>query len=783
MPSDTLYFTVTAPSTVVNVDSLTSNPINGSQDLYLMDGGDISDLEIKKMGKGDGAADTFNFDLSAFDDDFTVNIVSEGSEDSFIIDNASSFSVNSSGVYTILYIGSDGNSHEVTIDPENASVIVNLAGDDIVSGTSGDDVIDQFYLGDPHGDVVDGADGIDDVIDALGGNDSISAGAGQDTVYGGSGADTIYGQGGNDLIYGDKTLDPQYTSEAFSVSNSSFENATLSDGAHTLSDGAHTSGSISGWTLSPGASAGVYNPKSWFDESTITGQNVAWLYDDGDGISQTTAEVFQDGKTYQFQMDIGDSYQQSANFTVNIYAGATLIGTVSGNAGDEDRLDSLTVSSDGYSDPSLNGSPIRIEIVKDSGGELLVDNVTAAVLTPIADDDYPGGNDIIYGGVGDDTIFSGAGNDTIYGGADADALDGGSGDDALGGGEGNDTLSGQLGDDLLTGGGGDDVFIYAPGDGNDTITDFNFGNTGALGDGDITNNDFIDLGAYYDSMDELRADFADDGILNQSNALDDEGNATDYSDNTQFSGGSVTMQGATPASFTADNTGVVCFTSGTAIMTPTGEVLIDELRPGDMVNTLDNGPQPIAWIGRRDVTKMELAAQETLRPIMIKKSVLGAKRDIFVSRQHGMLINGDNFARAIHLADYLPGVRIAHGKKKVTYIHLMFDAHQIIFAEGMPSESFFPGPQALAMMASHEFKKLVSSFPQLENIETLEAATECYGALARPFLKRKEVEKACKKLKVTQNDKRPAVEKKVGTYPKRVSHSRNTHSDPQPQYA
>jgi hypothetical protein len=567
MPADTLYFTVTAPSTVVNVDSLTSNPINGSQDLYLMDGGDISDLEIKKMGKGDGAADTFNFDLSAFDDDFTVNIVSEGSEDSFIIDNASSFSVNSSGVYTILYIGSDGNSHEVTIDPENASVIVNLAGDDIVSGTSGDDVIDQFYLGDPHGDVVDGADGIDDVIDALGGNDRISAGDGQDTVYGGSGADTIYGQGGNDLIYG-----------------------------------------------------GV-------------------------------------------------------------------------------------------------------------------------------------GDDLIYGGVGDDTIFSGAGNDTIYGGADADALDGGSGDDALGGGEGNDTLSGQLGDDLLTGGGGDDVFIYAPGDGNDTITDFNFGNTGALGDGDITNNDFIDLGAYYDSMDELRADFADDGILNQSNALDDEGNATDYSDNTQFSGGSVTMQGATPASFTADNTGVVCFTSGTAIMTPTGEVLIDELRPGDMVNTLDNGPQPIAWIGRRDVTKMELAAQETLRPIMIKKSVLGAKRDIFVSRQHGMLINGDNFARAIHLADYLPGVRIAHGKKKVTYIHLMFDAHQIIFAEGMPSESFFPGPQALAMMASHEFKKLVSSFPQLENIDTLEAAPECYGALARPFLKHKEVEKACRKLTNTVSPK------------------------------
>ena len=52
---------------------------------------------------------------------------------------------------------------------------------------------------------------------------------------------------------------------------------------------------------------------------------------------------------------------------------------------------------------------------------------------------------------------------------------------------------------------------------------------------------------------------------------------------------------------------------------------------------------------------------------------------------------------------------------------------------------------------------------------------------------RKESEQAPKlaefRSKVTQNDKRPAVEKKVGTYPKKVSHSRNTHSDPKPQYA
>ena len=348
------------------------------------------------------------------------------------------------------------------------------------------------------------------------------------------------------------------------------------------------------------------------------------------------------------------------------------------------------------------------------------------------------------GDPGNDSIDGGAGDDTLYGDEGADTLSGGTGDDVIDGG---------AGDDSLTGGDGDDVFVIS--DGNDTITDFNFGNTGALGDGDSTNNDFVDLSGYYDSLNELRADQADDGILNQSNALDDKGGAVDYSDNTQFGAGSVTMQGATPQSYTADNTGVVCFTAGTHIRTPSGEVLIEELRQGDLVCTLDNGPQPIAWIGLRHVTQAELSAHPTLRPICIKKGVLGAERNIFVSRQHGILITDDNFARAVHLADYHAGVRIAHGKKRVTYIHLMFAAHQIVFAESLASESFYPGPQALKMMAVPEFRRLVVSFPMLRGIDTMQTATERYGMMARPFLKRKEVKNACVSLKAAPNSPKP----------------------------
>jgi len=42
---------------------------------------------------------------------------------------------------------------------------------------------------------------------------------------------------------------------------------------------------------------------------------------------------------------------------------------------------------------------------------------------------------------------------------------------------------------------------------------------------------------------------------------------------------------------------VPCFTSGTLIKTPTGEQLIDALKVGDLVTTMDNGPQKIRSFG------------------------------------------------------------------------------------------------------------------------------------------------------------------------------------------
>jgi len=91
------------------------------------------------------------------------------------------------------------------------------------------------------------------------------------------------------------------------------------------------------------------------------------------------------------------------------------------------------------------------------------------------------GNDTIWGEDGNDTINAGSGNDVVLGGAGNDQIGGGAGNDDLRGEAGNDTLWGEDGDDFVNGGPGDDTliggaghdaFVFAPGDGHDTIVDF-----------------------------------------------------------------------------------------------------------------------------------------------------------------------------------------------------------------------------------------------------------------------------------------------------------------------
>ncbi len=126
----------------------------------------------------------------------------------------------------------------------------------------------------------------------------------------------------------------------------------------------------------------------------------------------------------------------------------------------------------------LQGGSNAIEhIVFTSGGGEEIDQIRTDVLAKQA----TAGNDTINGFYGAaNTIGGGAGNDSLSGNSLTDQLHGDAGNDTLLGGYGNDTLSGGTGADFLQGGGGDDLFLFAKGDGTDTIQDY--GNSTDLGD-------------------------------------------------------------------------------------------------------------------------------------------------------------------------------------------------------------------------------------------------------------------------------------------------------------
>ena len=283
---------------------------------------------------------------------------------------------------------------------------------------------------------------------------------------------------------------------------------------------------------------------------------------------------------------------------------------------------------------------------------------------------YPTNDELIYDNISVSTqIATAVDNDTLLGGA------------------GEDLIYGGAGDDVMTGGEGDDHFVLDLA-GNDTITDFGAGISGGVKDDDQTNNDFIDLSGSYDRLKDLRDYFNDDGILNHSNSTAN-GGTVDYSGLAAITGG-LTLTGAAASGLTWDSTNVMCFTAGTLIRTEEGLVPAEEITQGMLVWTKDDGYQPIRWIGTRQMSKTDLEAHTNIRPIRIKAGALGQnlpERDLTVSPQHRILVNS-KLARRLHGADevlvaakhllQVEGIDVVQDADSVTYVHFLFDRHQIV---------------------------------------------------------------------------------------------------------
>jgi hypothetical protein len=132
-----------------------------------------------------------------------------------------------------------------------------------------------------------------------------------------------------------------------------------------------------------------------------------------------------------------------------------------------------------------------------------------------------------------------------------------------------------------------------------------------------------------------------------------------------------------------------CYAPGTRIATPTGEVAVEDLQIGDLVATAAGALRAVKWIGRRGYSATTVAEYPNVRPVLIREGALAPAvphRDLTVSPMHALFIDGA-FVPAAALVN---GVSILRQDTAgpVDYIHIELDAHEVIFAEGAPAESF-----------------------------------------------------------------------------------------------
>ncbi|MEC7764352.1 MAG: Hint domain-containing protein [Pseudomonadota bacterium] len=171
--------------------------------------------------------------------------------------------------------------------------------------------------------------------------------------------------------------------------------------------------------------------------------------------------------------------------------------------------------------------------------------------------------------------------------------------------------------------------------------------------------------------------------------------------------------------------GYVCFGSDTRIDTPTGPRKVVRLKPGDMVNTVDHGPQPIRWVAMRRLGPLELRANPAIRPIRVRQGALGhglPERDVLLSPQHRVLVRSRLAMRMFGTTEVLvavksllglPGFEVAEDVGGVIYVHLLFDDHEVIIADGAPMESLFLGTGAREAVGQEALEEIRAIMPEL----------------------------------------------------------------------
>jgi hypothetical protein len=172
-----------------------------------------------------------------------------------------------------------------------------------------------------------------------------------------------------------------------------------------------------------------------------------------------------------------------------------------------------------------------------------------------------------------------------------------------------------------------------------------------------------------------------------------------------------------PGTFRYADYTCVCFARGTLIRLADGtEKPVEALAEGDMVLTRDSGAQPVRWVGGRTAP-----AFGHLAPIVISQGALGNTGDLIVSPQHRVLLSDwraevmlGSHEVLVKAKDLVNGDTIWRREGGVVeYFHILFDKHEIIYSEGIPTESLHLNATTLDSLAEESRAEIIELFPEL----------------------------------------------------------------------
>lgn len=160
---------------------------------------------------------------------------------------------------------------------------------------------------------------------------------------------------------------------------------------------------------------------------------------------------------------------------------------------------------------------------------------------------------------------------------------------------------------------------------------------------------------------------------------------------------------------------IACYLRGTLIRTKTGDVPVQHLAIGDFVVTATGAHRPIRWIGHRDYSGRFARSNPDLLPIRFAAGALAEgvpSRDLYVSPKHAMsidgalipaecLVNGSSIARVARV-------------ERISYWHVELDSHDVLLAEGAPSESFVDDNSRLMFHNADDYVARYGATPSSE---------------------------------------------------------------------